>query len=255
LLVVIAIIAILAAMLLPALAKAKERARTINCVSNLKQWSLTWRLYADDNRGSFSTGEDVSWKRGEWVYALRNAINRKPDVLDCPSAMKRPAGGTDSGNDETAHAFPSVMSDQTPRPGEDPRMFSGYGVNCWVYNPGPNSTQLQGRPVRFNWRKFDAAPKPTETPLMADAMWRGGGPNHTDAPSSYNGQWYNAKGGGSEMRHFAMKRHGKGVVVTFFDGHAESTDVKELWEMPWHKRFDTTYARRINLFARYDWMN
>ena len=83
LLIVIAIIAVLAALMLPALATAKQRARTVNCVSNLRQTGITLQLYLADH-GTFplaTTGDGL----GNWQRALRtDGTNR---ILFCPQPV------------------------------------------------------------------------------------------------------------------------------------------------------------------------
>src|SRR2546429_5711373 len=76
LLVVIAIIAILAAMLLPALAKAKEKAQTVGCLNNLKQLEVCWHLYAVDNQDLLAPNNSVMLIGGG---ALATSVSWCPD--------------------------------------------------------------------------------------------------------------------------------------------------------------------------------
>jgi prepilin-type N-terminal cleavage/methylation domain-containing protein len=85
LLVVIAIIAVLAALLLPALARAKERTLTTACKSNLHQIGLGMKLYAEDNKGLYPLcGGLFAWPADSWVHQLY-AYTPTTNVFHCPA--------------------------------------------------------------------------------------------------------------------------------------------------------------------------
>jgi prepilin-type N-terminal cleavage/methylation domain-containing protein/prepilin-type processing-associated H-X9-DG protein len=256
LLVVIAIIAVLASMLLPGLARAKQKAHQVQCISNLRQWGIIWNLYTSDNNDSFSAGDAVGWARGEWVKALQDHYRRKPEILLCPVARARRGPGSrevkvaansgttvEYGGPQTCYDFPLADASNAGK-----NLLASYGINNWVYNPAPGVTAIQGRPTIWNWRKINV-PTPTEIPLFGDSMWRGGGPDHTERPPTFNGEWI---GAGAEFHHFAMIRHGRGINLLFFDGSARNVRAKNLWKLKWHREFDTGYYNR---FTFPTWMN
>ncbi len=93
LLVVIAIIGILAAILLPALARAREAARRASCQNNLKQWGLVLKMYSNEANGAFPPIQLGVYQKGPWDGSgYRFCIDAGPNVFTIyPEYLTDPA--------------------------------------------------------------------------------------------------------------------------------------------------------------------
>lgn len=118
LLVVIAIIALLAALLLPALARAKEQARWVKCISNLRQTSLAFRTFGSDHDGFYpwhivpAEGGTYGAQAGQIWRNYLAASNElaTPNILVCPSDTATKVVASDWTAGRTGFVNPAIRS-------------------------------------------------------------------------------------------------------------------------------------------------
>ena len=206
LLVVIAIIGILASMLLPALARGKERAKRIKCVNNLKQFGLGFRLYVDDNEGYFPTDPllystiTFAGKAGALALAPYNLPADDPQrwlnrYVGGPYSPNAPVPIAQCPSDKGHIAFSTLPATES--------VYRDYG-NSYMVNyrdPAGTATFRVAGQTKFH---VDRANKPSLTLIFADNAA------------------FNYSGGGAAGRGEVWHVEGKEVKAnyTFLDGHA-----------------------------------
>ncbi len=240
LLVVIAIIAMLMAILMPALSYVRKQARSSACQSNQRQLSLAMNLYAldhEDKTMPFSHQPGEYWFHHLAPYLSAKDYKNNPEahiegvmkVAFCPMT-KRQELSQDSFYGTASLAWRFLGGE------------GSYGLNLWLLPDDP--IYSADFPAEYYYKRYSDAPG--NAPLIGDSMWVGSWPFRDDAmPGDLTGDGgYGAIGSpsyphgqGYFMGRFCLDRHKKAINIGFVDSHVDRVPIEELWALPWHKRF------------------
>jgi prepilin-type N-terminal cleavage/methylation domain-containing protein/prepilin-type processing-associated H-X9-DG protein len=191
LLVVIAVIAILAGLLLPALARVKEKGRSAACQSNLRQLGIAMRMYADDDEHGWLPGTAHVATNDSWVYTLAAYVGNVDKIRLCPSDRRRDERLANRGTSYVMNEYTSLLA------------LDPFGLPI----PGDE-----------DYRKVDTLARPSDTFLVFETSDLAGSGISQDHTHSRN--WFN--GWSAVTSDIQPDRHGQAANYLFADWHVES---------------------------------
>ena len=256
LLIVIAIIAILAAILLPVLSAAKLRAQQVQCLNNLRQMAMASKMYYDEMQvwvGPINTN-NPTLSQGDWMGAMLSYYGHASNVLFCPSAPAQVVPASDSTQNITGTANEAWQwGTEMGAP-----FAASYAKNDWL-EPNPNAALNNASPngghPEWLYTSESVVRQPSLTPCFTDSIWINFDPEEIDAPPEnlYTGNVNNEGMGriciarhggrpaGSAPQHVMQGAFLPGAIcIGFVDVHVEPVKLENLWNYPWHLNWHMT---------------